>query len=279
MSVTELEFFLARHFDSRGRASTAPVLVQAMQYSINTGGKRFRPQVAFLTADLLGVSHDRVMAHAAAIEMIHTYSLIHDDLPCMDNDTYRRNQLTNHMVYGEANALLAGDALLTEAFYILGDHYSALPEIGLELTKILAEAAGMSGMVAGQVVDLEIAKSTNDRDVTLEQIKNMHAQKTGALIRYSAEGVAIIARAPLAQRKQIREFGANLGLAFQIADDILDFSPTKPEKNGLPFRLGLERTREVLETLSRECQHFLQPYGVNGSGLAKIVESNLNRKH
>ncbi len=280
-AIEALEIFFERHFEKRSRefSRKAEVLKDAVAYSLFSGGKRFRPQVAFLTADLLGVELARVLPHAAAVELVHTYSLIHDDLPCMDDDSYRRGVPTNHIVFGEDTALLAGDALLTEAFYVIGDGYAHLPELGLELTRILAEAAGLTGMIAGQVADLKMARPGAELTCArAEQVLDMHERKTGALIRYAAEGVAILARLPQGERKRIREFGSKLGLAFQIADDLLDFDPREPEQNGLPALLGVEKTRELLNSVSQDCQTILLNYGGRAGHLVTLVRKNLIRK-
>ena len=280
-NIAALEIFFERHFEkrSRGLPRDADSLKSAIAYSLHSGGKRFRPQVAFLTADLLGIGLDRVLPHAAAVELMHTYSLIHDDLPCMDDDSYRRGVPTNHVMFGEDTALLAGDALLTEAFYVIGDGYASVPELGLELARLLAEAAGLTGMIAGQAVDLKMARASAElTPAKVEQILDMHERKTGALIRYAAEGVAVLARLPQKEREQVREFGVKFGLAFQIADDLLDFDPRVPEQNGLPARLGVEKTRELLNSVSQDCQSILLNYGGRAGHLVTLVKKNLIRK-
>lgn len=278
-AVESLEAFLSAHFQKRARElmPSAEALRRSVEYSLYSGGKRFRPLVAFLTAELLGVDFNRVTPHAAAVELVHTYSLIHDDLPAMDDDMYRRGVYTNHILFGEDTALLAGDALLTEAFYVIGESYKDIPELGLELTRLLAEAAGFSGMVAGQVADLHMARGSFD--VSAEDLLRMHERKTGALIRYASEGVAVLARRPQAEQTLIREFGAKLGLAFQIADDLLDFDPERPEKNGLPYILGEKKTRELLNSVSQDCETILLKFNGRASQLVGLVKKNMNRRH
>ncbi len=281
-AIDGLNNFFERHLESRSRAlgenlANAAILKSAMEYSLFSGGKRFRPQVAFLTAELLEMAPERVVAHAAAVELVHTYSLIHDDLPCMDDDTFRRGVYTNHILYGEDKALLAGDALLTEAFDVLATHYSYAPEIGLELTRLLSEAAGFTGMIAGQIADLDLARREHQGSV--EKILAMHSRKTGALIRYAAEGTAVVARASKSEQEKIGQFGTQLGLAFQIADDLLDYAPNCVEKNGIPYVLGVKKSRELLLKVTNDCKRILEQYGARAKGLLKIVENNCLRDH
>ncbi len=167
-------------------------LKDSMSYSLSKGGKRFRPVLALMIAESFAVHPQRILPWAQAVEMIHTYSLIHDDLPCMDNDDMRRGEPTNHKVYGETTALLAGDALLTEAFAVLATAFRQEGELGLKLVGLLAEAAGLLGMVGGQAIDLENQKLMPG----LDELKKMQEMKTGALIRVSAEGAALVCGLP-----------------------------------------------------------------------------------
>jgi geranylgeranyl diphosphate synthase type II len=204
-------------------------LEEAMRYSLLAGGKRIRPVLALATASAIGRDPAEVLPLAGALELIHTYSLIHDDLPSMDNDTMRRGRPTSHVVHGEAMAILAGDGLLTEAFALLArDHdadTTANPaELGrrtLQVVRIVAEAAGSAGMVGGQVLDLEAA-SNQGTPFDRESLRAMHARKTGALIRGSAVAGAVMAGADEAMTSAVDAYGESIGLAFQIVDDILD---------------------------------------------------------
>lgn len=225
----------------------------AMQYSLNAGGKRLRPVLCMASAALCGLSEDRVLPFAAAIEMIHTYSLIHDDLPAMDNDDLRRGLPSSHRKFDEATAILAGDGLLTDAFAIISA--MDLPS-GLVLAALneLARGAGSPGMVGGQMLDMQY---TGLEAVTLEQVARMQALKTGALLTASCLCGAILADAPADLRKAMASYGACLGRAFQIADDILDITGTqealgkpvgsdeKSGKNTYPSCIGLEASRRL----------------------------------
>ena len=162
-------------------------LKESMYYSAGSGGKRFRPVLSLLVAELFSVPASRVLPFAAAVEFIHTYSLIHDDLPCMDNDDYRRGKPTNHKVYGETTALLAGDALLTEAFLAITKGYKDNGFLASQLCDLLSRAAGVRGMVGGQAIDLKA------KNLTVEELTHLHNLKTGRMIQVAAEGAAVVA--------------------------------------------------------------------------------------
>lgn len=196
-------------------------VVDAARYSLFAGGKRLRPILCLASAEVVGGSLDTVMPVAAALEMIHTYSLIHDDLPAMDNDDYRRGQPTNHKVFGEAIAILAGDALLTEAFDFIaaiGANGRFKAEEILNVIRIVVKAAGYRGMIGGQVIDLE----SEGRDVDITTVEYMHIRKTGALISASLEVGAILGGGTEQEVAALKRYGHHLGLAFQITDDLLD---------------------------------------------------------
>jgi geranylgeranyl diphosphate synthase type II len=198
-----------------------PVIFQAMRYSLFAGGKRVRPILAIAAAEAVGATAEEVMPLACALECIHTYSLIHDDLPALDNDDYRRGRLTNHKVFGEANAILAGDGLLTFAFELLSDarqwpHYR--PERILPVVYDIAHAIGGFGMIGGQVVDLQM----EGQEVDLSTLQYIHAHKTGALLRASVRSGALLGGGTPAEVDALTEYGRHIGLAFQIMDDILD---------------------------------------------------------
>ena len=198
-------------------------LHQAMRYSIFAGGKRIRPILLLAACDAVGGQSEKALPAACAMEMIHTYSLIHDDLPAMDNDDLRRGRATNHKVFGEANAILAGDALLTEAFLLLSepmDDFAVDAAIQLRVAHMIARAAGSAGMVGGQIVDMESEGGALEIDLpTLEYI---HTHKTGALIKAAIEVGAILGGAGEAEFNTLSRYGELSGLAFQVADDILD---------------------------------------------------------
>ena len=217
-------------------------LKQSIAYSYSRGGKRFRPVLSLLIAETFAVHPQRVLPWAMAVEMIHTYSLIHDDLPCMDNDDFRRGEPTNHKKFGETTALLAGDALLTEAFALIAQSYKEDPAIGLRLVALLSQAAGLFGMVGGQAIDLEFQKLKP----SFADLEQMHLMKTGALIRVSAEGAALICGLPSEKIQLCRQFGERLGLAFQIQDDLID-AKEKQEPGSFPEVLGLEQTENYLK--------------------------------
>ncbi len=225
-------------------------ITEAMNYSLLAGGKRIRPVLMMAACEAFGVSEDKILPFAAALEMIHTYSLIHDDLPSMDNDDLRRGRPTNHVVYGEATAILAGDALLNLAFETaLTAPYDA--ERKLKATAVMGRASGYFGMIGGQVVDLE----GEERKLSLSELKEMHSMKTGALIKAAAQmGCALSGK----DESLLSAYAENLGLAFQLKDDILDETSTieelgknigsdrKNDKSTFITLCGMEKTEEML---------------------------------
>jgi len=200
-------------------ASTRPArLHEAMRYALLGGGKRLRPVLALATADLFGATHDPLPA-AVAIECIHTYSLVHDDLPCMDNDDLRRGRATTHRQFDEATALLAGDALLTFAFQLIGTHYAGQPALASALTLEIANAAGSERLIGGQMEDLLAEKKS---DATAGELEFIHLNKTAAMITVALLAGGLCGGATETQLTSLRTAGRHLGLAFQIVDDILD---------------------------------------------------------
>ncbi len=213
--------YLRERFGRKIReAGTPDALIRPMEYSLMAGGKRLRPALCLAFAEVLGTPPERVLPFAAAFELIHTYSLIHDDLPAMDDDDLRRGRPSCHKAFGEAQAILAGDALLTEAFGVMAETAPAVPERAV-LTALAeaAYAAGSAGMVGGQMLDMDYTGAT---DVSLSQVAAMQAKKTGALIRAAGVGGAGLAQGPPGTWTGPRPYGRALGAAFQIADDILD---------------------------------------------------------
>jgi geranylgeranyl diphosphate synthase type II len=250
-------------------------LKKSMEYSLVRGGKRFRPTLCMLMADAFGIDESRVLPLACAIEMIHTYSLIHDDLPSMDNDDFRRGEATNHKVYGEATALLAGDGLLTEAFSLIAQSYSEEPLVAANLVLLVAKAAGIHGMVGGQSLDLK----AQNQEVNQAEIETIHKMKTGALIRVCAEGSAVACGLSGEKVELAKRFGAELGLAFQLADDLLDSTEDFIEPNSLPKILGLAETKKYLLQVSERAHYTLNELGIQKGWLHQLVDYNSNRKN
>jgi geranylgeranyl diphosphate synthase, type II len=229
-------------------------LKESMLYSLKAGGKRVRPLYVLAVAKSYGIDLNHALTVGAAVEMIHTYSLIHDDLPCMDDDSLRRGKPTNHVVYGEALATLAGDALNTLAFGVIA-RMDIDPAIRIELVNMLSVAAGAEGMVGGQILDIEGEK----RNLALQELENVHINKTGALLRFSIEAGAVLAGASNEDRAALVNYGHHIGLAFQIQDDILDITATSEqlgktagkdivsEKSTYPSLLTLEGAKQKLE--------------------------------
>ena len=249
---SHVETFL-RDWYSRFSDEPQKQLFSAMDYSLMAGGKRLRPIFAYAFCELCGGNWENAAPLAAAIEMIHTYSLIHDDLPCMDNDDFRRGRPTNHKVYGEGMAVLAGDALLTDAFMVastalLPDAWDMATAIG-----ILAECAGSLGMVGGQVLDI----MSEERQLTEQEVLDIQSRKTGALIRAACALGALAGGATQQQFEAACQFAAALGLSFQIRDDMLDVIGTQEEmgkgvgtdekKNTFVRLYGLERCEELVQ--------------------------------
>jgi geranylgeranyl diphosphate synthase, type II len=263
-------------------------LHKAMRYSVFAGGKRLRPVLVAAGAEAVGGSLDAVMPAACAVEMIHTYSLIHDDLPAMDNDDFRRGVPTNHKVFGEAIAILAGDALLTLAFRLLGNSGVAgadaerLREVFIEV----ADAAGSAGMVGGQVADIEC----EGRAADAAMVDYIHTHKTAALIRASIRSGAILAGATPKQLKALGVAGDGLGLAFQIMDDILDITATSEElgktagkdqaqqKATYPAVHGIETSRRRAQALIADAHAALEPFGERALPLRALGTFIIERK-
>lgn len=233
----------------------APTLLkESILYSLKAGGKRVRPLYVLAVAKSYGIDLKDALRVGAAVEMIHTYSLIHDDLPCMDNDSLRRGKPTNHVVYGDALATLAGDALNTLAFGVIA-RLDVDPAIRIELVNMLSVAAGAEGMVGGQILDIEGEK----RNLALEELENVHVNKTGALLRFSVEAGAVLAGATAEERNALINYGHHIGLAFQIQDDILDITASSEqlgktagkdiisEKSTYPSLLSLEGAKQKLD--------------------------------
>jgi len=241
---------------------------ESMFYSLLSDGKRFRPVLSLLTAKAFGKPYETVLPLAAAVELIHTYSLIHDDLPLMDNDDMRRGRPTNHKVYGDAMALLAGDGLLTAAFSVLTQ--SSSPH-AITAVHLLSEAAGPRGMVGGQVLDIET------KAPAVEMLDEIHRRKTGALIQVAVEASAVLCGATPEQQQAVADYGGNLGFAFQLADDLQDYKPDAPEKISYVTCLGATETRKRLTQVSEEAIESLFIFPDSADGLRHMVTMNLER--
>lgn len=262
----------------------APRLVESILYSVHAGGKRIRP---LLLLELLEAFHAPILeAHfqvAAALEMIHTGSLIHDDLPAMDNDDYRRGQLTNHKKFGEDLAILAGDSLFLDAFGCVAEA-DLSASIRVQLIALLSDASGTAGMVAGQVLDME----GEGASLTLDQLQVIHANKTGRLLAYPFQAAGILLELEPAVATLLEEIGLHLGLAFQIRDDILDVTadfaslgktPQKDlqaEKSTYPALLGLDGAQAYLDRELDDCEdlldHISNQVSFEGTGIKNIIE-------
>ncbi|CEG27793.1 polyprenyl synthetase family protein [Bacillus sp. B-jedd] len=261
----------------------APVsLKEAMAYSLEAGGKRIRPLLLFAAMDAFGKNPAQGVRAAAAIEMVHTYSLIHDDLPSMDDDDMRRGKPTNHKVFGEAMAILAGDALLTYSFELIGtipSEYAGLEE-KLKLITGLAKAAGAGGMVGGQAADME----GEEKELTLTELESVHVNKTGRLLEFSVLAGSILSGGDQTRLEILSKFAYHLGLAFQIRDDILDVegdegalgkrvgSDTANHKSTYPRLLSLEGAKKALEDHITKAKKQLALTGLDTSLLLEITE-------
>lgn len=263
-------------------------LHQAMAYSVNAGGKRLRPILVLWTGELFGGEKKQLLPIACALELIHTYSLIHDDLPCMDDDDLRRGIPTNHRVYGEAGALLAGDALLTKAFAVMAKarEMGADPRRLLQVIQEVSEAAGSLGMVGGQFVDI----SVEGQEVDFATLKYIHSQKTGALFRAAIRSGAIMSGALKGDLDRLTRFADYFGLLFQITDDILDVigdeaklgkpvgSDQDHQKATYPALLGLEKSRELAKENCQNAKAELQTYGKKAELFLLLLDYILQRE-
>ncbi len=261
-------------------------LIEAMRYAVLDGGKRIRPFLTVSSADLFNVETERSLRVAAAIEMVHCYSLVHDDLPAMDDDELRRGQPTCHVKYGEATAILAGDALLTRAFEVLADDKTHPdPHVRSDLVMALSKAAGPAGMVGGQMLDLIAEES----DLNMPEITRLQRMKTGMLIAVSCEAGAILGKATQGASHALHAYAHDLGLAFQIADDLLDVEGDentvgkrtgKDEEAGkatFVSLLGVERAREQAQMLvAQACEH-LDLFGEKADSLKNMARFVVDR--
>jgi geranylgeranyl diphosphate synthase type II len=269
-------------------ARTKPKTIhEAMRYSIFAGGKRLRPVICLATAEVISGKNDDALPLACAVECIHTYSLIHDDLPAMDNDDFRRGKPTSHKVYGEGIAILAGDALLTIAFEIAASCRAWPRYSHADVIKEVALAAGSQRLVAGQVADLE----GEGRKITPAELRYIHENKTAALIASSIRLGAMSANATAKQLAHLTDFGQSLGLAFQVIDDILDVTQTTEklgksagkditaQKATYPALLGLDPARKEADRLTARARAALKPFGKSAAPLEAIADFLLKREN
>lgn len=263
-------------------------IYESMRYSLMAGGKRLRPILCLATCELVGGNAAMAMPTACALEMIHTMSLIHDDLPAMDNDDLRRGKPTNHVVYGEDIAVLAGDALLTYAFEMVTTTKDVPASRLLQVITKLAQAVGAAGLVGGQVVDLD---SEGKPDITEETLTFIHTHKTGALLEASVLSGAILAGAVAEDLGKLARYSQDIGLAFQIVDDILDITATQEQlgktagkdiqaqKATYPSLWGLEASRRKADELVAAAQKELSSWGEKGEALRAIADFITMRTH
>lgn len=256
-------------------------LVAGMRHGVLNGGKRLRPFLMMETANMLGAKPDSALIAACALECIHSYSLVHDDLPAMDDDDLRRGQPTVHIAFDEATAILAGDALLTFAFDLLsGESCHPSANIRVELISLLARAAGQGGMIGGQILDLE-AEAQTPAD---HEIRTLQAMKTGALLRYACEAGAVLAGADASDRQNLIRYGETIGLAFQLADDLLDVTSTSEAmgkkvgkdadrgKGTLVGLHGVETVKDMLNESVEQAMDHLSIYGERADVLRQTAQ-------
>lgn len=263
-------------------------VIEAMEYSLAAGGKRIRPVLTLAFCELCGGDAQAALPFACAVELVHTYSLIHDDLPCMDNDTMRRGRPANHVANGETMALLAGDALLTRAFEVLLSE-EAVEKVGVQMAlaaaRCLAENIGTSGMIGGQVLDTE----AEDKRVDLRALTQIHSLKTGALMVAAAKMGCLAARATKSQLEAAETYAKNVGLAFQIMDDVLDETATSEalgktvgsdkasNKSTYVSLLGVERSLEAVKDLTTQAVGVLKAFDGDTSFLENLAWSLASR--
>jgi geranylgeranyl diphosphate synthase type II len=270
-----------------GVTSKPPTIHKAMRYSLFAGGKRLRPILLLASAEACRGTVARALPAACAVECVHTYSLIHDDLPCMDDDDLRRGRPTSHKVFGEGVAVLAGDALLTVAFELLAEVMPTPRYKTADLVRELAHSAGSRWLIAGQILDLE----GEGRPITGAQLKFIHRAKTAALLTAAIRLGAMSANASPAQLTSLTAFGKALGLAFQVIDDILDMTQTteklgktagkdaRATKATYPAIFGLKRSRTEARRLTAEARHALQRFGPSAARLLEIGDYLLEREY
>lgn len=277
----KIDDILIKYFENK--SCFQKTIVESMEYSIRAGGKRLRPIILIEVCQMIGGNIEDSLPFACAIEMIHTYSLIHDDLPAMDNDDYRRGNLTNHKVFGEGIAVLTGDGLLNLAFEVMLEKIIATPEImdrGIRAMQVISNASGVKGMIGGQVVDLE----SEGKNIDKETLEFIHLTKTSAMIEAAVKAGAIIGGATENQYKELANYGRNIGLAFQIVDDILDVigdevklgkkvgSDIENKKSTYPSLYGIEESKKIASGLLKESLISLELFDDKAEFLRELVD-------
>lgn len=265
---------------------TAPQLTEAMKYTLLSGGKRIRPVLTLLTAELLAGNYEAALKAGSALEMIHSYSLIHDDLPAMDDDQLRRGKKTNHLVFGEAAAILAGDALLTYAFEVLAE-LDLDPAAKVKIIANTAKYSGQQGMVGGQVLDLE----AENKELTLAEMQKVHRAKTGALIKAAVLNGVYCSEYNAQAEKALLAYAENIGVLFQIVDDLLDQTGDTEKmgkvvgrdeelnKSTYPKLLGLKAAKKAAEEHAERAKAELEIFGDKAAALKDLVDYILKRQH
>ena len=281
----EINEFLVNYFSNKGTYNK--IIYDSASYSLNIGGKRIRPILMLLTYSMYKENWKDILEFSSAIEMIHTYSLIHDDLPCMDDDDLRRGKPTNHKVYGENIAILAGDTLLNEAMNLMMRFSLKNGKKALVASEMIASAAGPEGMIGGQVVDI----INEGKQINEDELKYMHMKKTGELIKVSIVSGAMLGEAPEDDIKKLEKFGENIGLAFQIKDDILDvigsteklgknvLSDEESNKSNFITMYGLEYCIKECERLTKESIEILDSLSVETIDLKVLTKELLDREN
>lgn len=265
--------FSENYFSTRAKQSPKlELLWQSIRYSFDSGGKKFRPFLSYLISKTYNIDLEKVFSIALACEMIHTYSLIHDDLPCMDNDDLRRGIPTNHKKFGEDIALLAGDALQAEAFKCISSDLKNSAEQKIKVIDIFSDCVGAHGMVGGQVLDMKANINT-----TLVELENIHQLKTGDLITATVMGAAIFCDVSQDDLNHLKTFSIHLGLAFQIKDDLLDGLDGQQDHKSYLKILGSEKTEQILKLRSDLANKALLALSVNSEILKKLVIFNQSR--
>lgn len=285
--ITEIEEILKKYLPKQ--EGFQKEIMEAMEYSLMAGGKRLRPMLMKETFEMFGGEGEIIEPFMAAMEMIHTYSLVHDDLPAMDNDEYRRGRKTTHVVYGEAMGILTGDALLNYAFETAAEAFTMFPEKSLQIGKalqILAKKAGIYGMIGGQVVDV----NSEGKSIPKEVLDFIHELKTSALIESSMMIGATLAGASLEEIQTVETIAKNVGIAFQIQDDILDvtsslevlgkpvLSDEKNEKTTYVTLVGLDKAREYVEVISNEAIDLLRKFEAKNPFLEELLRELIHRE-
>ncbi len=272
-------FFSKQNINSR--------LIKPMKYGVFSGGKRFRSAIVVSTGKIFGIDYKKLIIIGAAVECLHSYSLMHDDLPSMDNDNLRRGRLSTHKKFNEFTAILAGNSLLTLAFEILsGSDLKVSQKIKVELIRILSNCSGHSGLAGGQYSDLTFEK----KNISKKNVINMQKKKTGKLFGFCCESIAIVNEENIKKRKLLREIGLQIGLLFQIVDDLIDYKgdsaivgkPTKSDKKKgkatLINLLGYSETLNFTKTLKKNLDQQIKKYGIKANDLLESIEFILTRE-